>query len=87
MRPSRPSKSYRGIAAADRFRPGEPATFLYSAAKPPNMYPLQASLDASMAVVLLGIGLVFVIIFAFIWAFKKISQPPEDLHEHNGHGA
>ena len=51
------------------------------------MYPLQASLDASMAVVLLGIGLVFVIIFAFIWAFKKISQPPEDLHEHDGHGA
>jgi nitrogen fixation-related uncharacterized protein len=51
------------------------------------MYPLQASPDASMAVVLLAIALTFVIIFAFIWAFGKISQSPDDHDDHNGHSA
>ena len=50
------------------------------------MYPLQASPDATMAVVLLAIVLTFVVIFAFVWAFGKISQPPDD-DDHNGQSA
>lgn len=48
------------------------------------MYPLQTSPDATMAVVLLAIALTFAVIFAFVWAFGKISQTPDD-DDHNGH--
>jgi hypothetical protein len=51
------------------------------------MYPLQASPDATMAVVLLAIALTFLVIFAFIWAFGKISQPPDESDGHNGQSA
>jgi hypothetical protein len=71
-------------AAAGR----EPSVFLYTHQEPPNMYPAQAFVDPAMAVALLGIFLTFAIMAGFIWAFKKIGQPPEEHDDnHNGHGA
>ena len=52
------------------------------------MFPLQAISDPAMAVSVLVIVMTFVIIGGFIWAFGKISEPPEtDDHDGNGHGA
>ena len=42
------------------------------------MMPLQAFLDATMAVVLLSIVLTFVVIFGFIWAFNQLDSGAED---------
>lgn len=52
------------------------------------MLPLQTFIDATMAIVVLGIVLTLVIIFGFIWAYEKIAEPPEELEENekNAHG-
>ena len=41
------------------------------------MIPLQTLADPAMAVVVLGVLLSIVVPLAFLWAFKKISEPPE----------
>jgi len=41
------------------------------------MVPLQTLADPAMAVVVLGVLLSIVVPLAFLWAFKKISEPPE----------
>lgn len=41
------------------------------------MIPLQTFSDPAMPVVLLSIFATLAIFVGFIWAFKKISQPPE----------
>jgi nitrogen fixation-related uncharacterized protein len=50
------------------------------------MFPLQTISDPAMAVVVLSVVMTLVVIFGFIWAYSKISEPPED-HETDGHGA
>jgi hypothetical protein len=61
---------------------------LYAGTESGNMIPLQALSDPAMAVSVLTIVMTFVIMAAFIWAFGKISEPPEsDDHDGNGHGA
>ena len=52
------------------------------------MIPLQTLSDPAMAVSVLVIVMTLVIMAAFIWAFGKISEPPEsDDRDGNGHGA
>ena len=52
------------------------------------MIPLQTLSTPAMAVAVLVIAMTFGIIAAFIWAFGKISEPPEtDDHDGDGHKA
>ena len=39
--------------------------------------PLQTFVDPTMAIVVLGVLLSTVVPLVFLWAFKKISEPPE----------
>ena len=41
------------------------------------MIPLQTLADPAMAVVVLGVLLSILVPLGFLWAFKKISEPPE----------
>ncbi|MFW5963644.1 MAG: hypothetical protein ACOCQM_02170 [Natronomonas sp.] len=54
------------------------------------MFPLQTISDPAMAVVVLTVVMTLVVFLAFIWAYGKIREPPEEIEDHeggNGHGA
>jgi hypothetical protein len=51
------------------------------------MIPLQTFSDPAMPVVLLSIFATLAVLFGFIWAFGKISQPPEGHDDEESNGA
>jgi hypothetical protein len=50
------------------------------------MMPLQTFVDPTMAIVVLGVLLSTVVPLVFLWAFKKIKEPPETEAEADDEG-